>query len=203
MTRTAEDLAAELARHHEALKEYAYPDPYSDLGKVTRSKRWGDMPAQEIFDQLGADVVALKPDPWTVGYGATGRDIGPTTRWTRLQAERDLQARLAKLLRQIRLELAVPLAAHQEAALVSFAYNVGMGRASTPTRTGRDGLLVLKSGRPSTLMRKTNAGDHKGAADQFLRWIQAGGVDSKGLYNRRIAERSMYLGTHPALRGTA
>lgn len=61
-------------------------------------------------------------------------------------------------------------------ALVSFAYNVGSRALST-----------------STLLKKLNAGDIKGAADEFLRWNKAGGKVMNGLTRRREAERALFL----------
>lgn len=53
-------------------------------------------------------------------------------------------------------------------ALYSFAYNVGTGNFQT-----------------STLLRKINQGDPKGACDQLLRWTYAKGKQWKGLITRR------------------
>lgn len=60
-------------------------------------------------------------------------------------------------------------------ALVSFAYNVGIGN--------------LKD---STLREKHNAGDYVGAKAQFLRWNKAKGVVLNGLTKRRAAEAELY-----------
>jgi len=67
---------------------------------------------------------------------------------------------------------------NQFAALVSFAYNVGRGALAS-----------------STLLKKLNSGDMKGAADQFLKWDHAGGKVVLGLTRRRQAERALFL--HP------
>lgn len=61
-------------------------------------------------------------------------------------------------------------------ALVSFTYNLGARSLST-----------------STLLRKLNAGDYAGAADEFLRWNKAGGKVLTGLTRRREAERALFL----------
>ena len=70
----------------------------------------------------------------------------------------------------------VELTQGQFDALVSFAYNVGSRALST-----------------STLLKKLNAGDIKGAADEFLRWNKSGGKVMPGLTNRRKAERALFL----------
>jgi len=61
-------------------------------------------------------------------------------------------------------------------ALVSFAFNVGLGTLQR-----------------STLRQKHNRGDFDGAADEFLKYCLGGGKVLKGLVNRRKDERAMYL----------
>lgn len=70
----------------------------------------------------------------------------------------------------------VPLSDLQFDALVSFTFNLGA--------------FALQR---STLRSKLNRGDYLGAADEFPRWIFAGGRKSQGLLNRRCAERAMFL----------
>ena len=62
------------------------------------------------------------------------------------------------------------------AALVSFAFNVGLGNLQA-----------------STLRMKYNRGDYSGAADEFLKWRKSNGVVLKGLERRREAERALFL----------
>lgn len=71
----------------------------------------------------------------------------------------------------------VPLNQNQFDALVSFTFNVGSGNF-----------------RNSTLLKKLNNGDYKGASNEFLRWVRAGGRVLAGLQRRRNAERKMFLG---------
>jgi len=61
-------------------------------------------------------------------------------------------------------------------ALVSFAFNVGLGNLQ------RSGLRM-----------KTNRGDFDEAADEFLKWTKAAGKVLPGLVKRRKDERAMYL----------
>ncbi len=70
----------------------------------------------------------------------------------------------------------VSLSDNQFSALVSFAFNVGTGALAR-----------------STLLKHLNRGDYKGAADQFLRWVRAGGRKLPGLVRRRQAERKLFL----------
>lgn len=62
-------------------------------------------------------------------------------------------------------------------ALVSFAYNVGAGNL-----------------RSSTLLKKLNADDYAGAANEFANWNKAGGKVLAGLQRRRAAEAAMFRG---------
>jgi lysozyme len=61
-------------------------------------------------------------------------------------------------------------------ALVSFAFNVGLGNLQN-----------------STLRMKHNRGEFEGAAEEFLKWNKAGGKELKGLTTRRKDERALYL----------
>lgn len=59
-------------------------------------------------------------------------------------------------------------------AIVSFAFNVGLGNLGA-----------------STLLKKVKAGQD--ASAEFLRWNKAGGKVMKGLARRRTAEMELYL----------
>jgi lysozyme len=70
----------------------------------------------------------------------------------------------------------IPLNQNQFDALVSLAYNIGTGAFSK-----------------STLVKKLNTGDIRGAADQFDVWVNAGGKRMQGLVNRRTKEKTLFL----------
>jgi lysozyme len=190
VSQTAKELAAVLVRHWEQYREYAYPDPASALYRAAPGKRWGRMPAQEILEELPTSIAALSGAPWTVGYGETGPHIGPMTRWSVGSAEVSLQVRLEEFQDGVRRLVKRPMKVWEEAALVSFAWNVGLDE---------DADFVAEGLGDSTLLRLFNAGDKGAAAEQFLVWIKAGGRKLDGLRNRRIQERAMFLGTHPAI----
>ena len=61
-------------------------------------------------------------------------------------------------------------------ALVSFSFNVGLGTLQR-----------------STLRQKVLRGDKEGAAEELLKYCMAGGKVLKGLQNRRIDERRLFL----------
>ena len=70
----------------------------------------------------------------------------------------------------------VPLTQGMFDALVSFSFNVGLGTLQR-----------------STLRQKLLRGDKEGAAEELLKYCMAGGKILKGLQNRRIDERAMFL----------
>lgn len=90
-------------------------------------------------------------------------------------------------------EVTVPLTQYQFDALVSFVFNVGPGRMDMHDLPGKDGFVRLRSGEPSTMLRKLNNGDYMGAAAEFTRWTKSGGVESRGLLRRRQRERGLFL----------
>lgn len=124
-------------------------------------------------------------DPWTIGWGATGPGIGRGTVWTQLQADLRLEEDVARFEAIVSAAVDVPLTQGQYDALVSIVYNVGPGSPN------RDGIIRLKSGVPSTLLRLLNEGDKNGCAAQFERWTSGG---MGGLVRRRKAERALFEG---------
>lgn len=118
--------------------------------------------------------------PWTIGYGWTypvdGKPIKPGMKIDQATADRLLKTGLVSYENDVLKLVKVKLSQNQFDALVSFAYNVGSRALST-----------------STLLKKLNAGDIKGAADEFLRWNKAGGKVLNGLTRRREAERALFL----------
>lgn len=117
---------------------------------------------------------------WTIGYGWTqpvdGKPIRAGMTIKQETAERLLKTGLVSYESDVFRLVKVGLTQGQFDALVSFTYNLGARSLST-----------------STLLRKLNAGDYAGAADEFLRWNKAGGKVLNGLARRREAERALFL----------
>lgn len=116
----------------------------------------------------------------TIGYGCTvgvtKQDVQNKRTITEQEAENMLARELAGFCSGVERAVLIPINQNQFDALVSFSYNVGLGALQK-----------------STLLKLLNAGDVSGAAEQFLRWNKAGGVEVKGLTRRRQAERSLFL----------
>ena len=117
----------------------------------------------------------------TIGYGATyyPNKVKVTMKdkpLTEKQAS-DLLAEMLKVYEnQVALLVRKPINQNQFDALSSFTYNLGETNLSS-----------------STLLKKLNAKDYAGTADQFLRWNKAGGKVMNGLTRRREAERNLFL----------
>jgi len=82
----------------------------------------------------------------------------------------DLGVAMAALDRRVRVDLPDT----RRAALASFVFNVGEGAFAR-----------------STLLRRLNAGDVRGACAELSRWVYAGGRELAGLVRRRHAEREL------------
>lgn len=124
----------------------------------------------------------------TIGYGHTGVDVLPGMRITEAQADDLLRKDVARFAAMVAKALTAKVSQGQFDALVSFCFNTGPGKAGV-----KDGLISLKIGNPSSLLRKTNAGDKLGAAAEFDKWTKANGQELRGLVARRDAEQRLYL----------
>ena len=87
-----------------------------------------------------------------------------------------LRADLNRFERGVERFITVPLTQGMFDALVSFSFNVGLGTLQR-----------------STLRQKLNRGDKEGAAEELLKYCMAGGKILKGLQNRRLDERALFL----------
>jgi lysozyme len=96
--------------------------------------------------------------------------------WTKDEVDAILKADLARFEKGVATYCTVPLTQGMFDALVSFSFNVGLGTLQR-----------------STLRSKLNRGDKLGAAEELLKYCLGGGKILKGLQNRRIDERAMFL----------
>lgn len=115
----------------------------------------------------------------TIGVGHT-LGVKMSDRITMEQCDEFLRADLEDAEHAVNNAVKVPLTQGQHDALVSFVFNLGAG--------------AFKG---STLLKKLNAKQYDEAADQFLRWNQAGGRVLPGLVKRRTSERMMFLTGKP------
>lgn len=116
-----------------------------------------------------------KPHIWTIGWGCT-EGVTEGMVWTREEAEQGLRREIAKHEAHVLRLVQVELNQNEFDALTSFCYNLGPGNLGK-----------------STLLRKLNKGDRRGAAKEFRRWNQAGGKVWLGLVDRRAREATLFL----------
>lgn len=111
----------------------------------------------------------------TIGYGHT-HAVKAGDIITGEQADAFLREDLQVAELTVNTNVKVKLTQGQFDALVSFVFNLGSGN-------------FVKS----TLIKKLNVGDYAGAADEFGKWVNAGGKKLPGLVKRRAAEREVFL----------
>lgn len=120
--------------------------------------------------------VPVPGDVPTIGFGSTdGVKLGDTI------SVPDALNRLEKDVRvaedAVRACVTVPLMPYEFDAYVSLAYNIGKANFCG-----------------STLVKKLNAGDYRGACEEIKRWHFAGGKSIKGLVDRRADEYARCMG---------
>lgn len=161
MARAINAETLEHVKRWEGLKLTAYPDPGSRDGT-----------------------------PWTIGYGHTSdgfMKVHKGLKITMKQAEEALVHDLGETAAEIERLVKVPLTENQFGALVSFAFNVGVGAFAK-----------------STLLRRLNAGDYGAVPAQLARWNKNDGKVMAGLTNRRAAEAGLWAkGAHVASRNVS
>jgi len=117
----------------------------------------------------------------TIGYGSTfyenGTKVKQGDKITQHRAESLLLITANKFASEVRKVVKSPVNEKQMAALISFAFNLGIGALSKST------LLKLVNSNPN---------DPRIAAE-FMKWVNAGGKPLAGLIRRRKAESELYF----------
>jgi|SRR5215831_6192353 len=136
---------------------------------------------ESCLKSIGGGKYKAYKDPvgvLTIGWGHTnhhGRRFDASSVWSKGECDAELATDLAIFEKRVTDLVKVPLKQYQFDALVSFDYNTGgLGK--------------------STLLKKLNAHDYDGAANEFKRWNKGGGKVLAGLTRRRNAEEEMFRG---------
>ena len=132
-----------------------------------------------ICDSEGCELSAYQDSVGipTIGFGHTrGVNMGLTCIPQQAQAWLQEDIRPAEL--AVMRLVDISLQQGQFDALVSFVFNLGETAFAT-----------------STLLKKINGNDLKGAAEEFGRWVHAGNQILPGLVTRRAKERALFEGT--------
>lgn len=116
----------------------------------------------------------------TIGYGHTSAAGSPTVvagmKMGKPEAARVLRTDVEGFSEGVRAALRRDLNSNQFSALVSFAYNVGLGAF-----------------RASSVLRAVNAGDFESVPRRLNLWIKAGPRVLPGLVKRRAAEGHLFM----------
>jgi lysozyme len=111
----------------------------------------------------------------SIGYGCT-RGVREGMTITREQAHEMLLVEIHRVEGLLSQLITAPVTENEFAAMISFAYNIG-----------------VTAFRKSTLLKLLNSGTVKSViADEFLRWCHIRGVMSPGLKRRRQGERCVF-----------
>lgn len=147
------------------------------VGAMTLVSSWEGREQTAITTPDGKRYVAYQDivGVWTACDGIT-RGVKPGALYTKAQCDSSLAVELQLANSYIDRCISVPISDGERAAYVSGGYNLGPS-------------LVCGS----TLQRKLNAGDHRGACNELPRWNKAGGRVVQGLTNRRMAELNVCL----------
>jgi lysozyme len=147
---------------------------------------------ESCLKPIGGGKYKAYPDPahgWgvpTIGWGTIQYPDGTKVRQgdiiTQARADELLAWEVAEKAAGVRALVTSEMNADQFSALVSFAYNLGLGN--------------LKK---STLLKRVNASEWTRAADEFRKWNKAAGQVLPGLTRRRLSERNLFLSKHPAI----
>lgn len=129
----------------------------------------------KYFEGLRLHAYQCQAKVWTIGYGHT-RNVSINDFITEDKASLLLHQDVSECEKTITKHIHVSLTQNQFDALVSFVFNLGADSFKT-----------------STLLKKINACDYDGAAQEFGRWVYSGDKINSGLERRREAEKSLFL----------
>jgi lysozyme len=119
---------------------------------------------------------------WTIGVGHTAAAGAPVPRAGMVISKTEVDEILSRDLRQyedaVSISVNVPLTQGQFDALVSFCFNIGTGGF-----------------KKSTVVKRLNAGNYRGAADAMLMWNKP-----PEIIGRRKSERAQFLAAMSAVR---
>ncbi len=158
--------AIELIKHYESLHD-------NDLSTIGLQPK---MCPAGIWTAGWGHALCNKDGEFLKGVADKEEAYAKYPNMTEAQANELLVVDLTVFEKSVNLLVTATITQNEMGALVSFAYNCGAGN--------------LKA---STLLKKLNAGNFLGAADEFLKWDKSAGKKLKGLTLRRTAERELFL----------
>lgn len=164
----------------------AKPDELAKPGEGARDISGRAIDLIQHFESCELKAYKDEAGVWTIGWGHTGLQhkdgtVYPGRAISQEKADQlfrydmeQFEARVSAFTKGIELN------DDEYGALVAFDFNTGK----------------LDS---STLLKRLKAEDRSGAANEFLKWIRAGGKVQNGLIRRRRSERRLFLGRAKAV----
>lgn len=120
---------------------------------------------------------------WTIAYGHSGPDVKQGQVVTKEQGEKILRNDIQRFVDGVNKLLKVSVNQYQFDALVSFAYNCGLGNLED-----------------SDLLKFVNKKDFKDAANEFPKWVHGANREVlPGLVKRRAAEKALFEKSVPTI----
>ncbi|RXJ79808.1 muraminidase [Aliarcobacter skirrowii] len=131
------------------------------------------------FEGFSSSAYLCSAGKWTIGYGNTfWEDKTPVKKGDEISKTKatELITKIAnEFARDVATLIQIDVTQNQFDALVSLAYNIGLG--------------AFKS---STLLNQLNKGNFIGAGQEFLRWNKSNGKPLLGLTRRREREKLLF-----------
>ena len=127
------------------------------------------------FEGLRLEAYLCPAGVLTIGYGHAGPDVEAGQRITSAQAEALLRQDKAWFEAGVSKALTREATQNQFDAMVSLAYNIGLGAF-----------------KKSTVLKRFNEGRFNDAALAFMMWTKAGGKQWPGLLRRRADELGLF-----------
>lgn len=132
------------------------------------------------FEGFSEDAYLCSAGVWTIGWGNTyvnGRPVRAGDKISKREANKLFREYLVRNVSPvIEKSVKVSITQNEFDALASFIYNLGSGAFNN-----------------STLLVWINRGSRDQAADQFGRWVYAGGTILEGLIRRRKSEENLFV----------
>lgn len=132
------------------------------------------------FEGFRGEAYRCPAGVWTIGYGHTAAAgppvVKPGMTMSEADARRVLAADVVRFASAVRLCLTREVNGEQFSALVSFAFNVGVGAF-----------------RGSSVLRAVNEGRFADVPERLMLWVKAGGTVLPGLQKRRAAEAALFM----------
>jgi lysozyme len=133
----------------------------------------------KFFESCSLRAYQCPAKIWTIGWGATkyanGTKVKPGDKITQQQADELLDVHIKEFEEGVKKLVKIKINDNQLGALVSFAFNCGLGNLAS-----------------STLLKKLNASDFDGADKEFQKWTKGGGQVLPGLVKRRLQEAALF-----------